>query len=598
MSKLNSFLNDKQLIDILSDCSGNEDISQEFSQLSNQLDSKQFYLSITGVQGAGKSTLINALLFDEPVLPTDVNETTCIPVEVSYAQGSPQATIKYKSGKSDTIDANEERLKKYVHNDFNPANRLNVEKITVTSQREFLNNNVVVVDLPGVGSLTEENHQTTLRYLDESTAVLFLLRTVPPITRSDSVFIGTVWPKIPTALFVQNQWSDEGRDEVEEGREDNAEKLIRIAEKRNIALSNNQPEISIVNVDQAWHGVLSANQEKVSKSGLDKLQKKLFKLSETWPLKVRQEVGHRIMAHLVYAQQKIVISLKDCDKSSEAIKQELKVLKAEFRDYEDSIEQSLQKGHQHIQQAQTKLKKIIGDWKREEGGNLRNIVKAKIQGGIYDGRALDQMLNDEKSSVSMDLNEKIQDLIYEVEAELADIELPSWEEIQIKNKGAGHKERAKYENYLPGFGGAAASVAVGVAKYYGVAFLASNPVGWAAAAGIAAWGLLSLVKKKVKSSRAEEAIKVVIPHINQFLDEHSNLTESHFQQHFDSIMMRLAEWKASNIGTFETSYKVRRQKSQLSAEQREQEKSSIQKKADYVTEKMKSLTHELGGQSW
>ena len=589
MSKLSSILNDKQLIDILSDVSGSEDISQEFSQLSNQLDSNQFYLSITGVQGAGKSTLINALLFDEPVLPTDVNETTCIPVEVSYAQGSPQAIIKYKGGKSDTIYANEERLKKYVHNDFNPANRLNVEKITVTSQRAFLKNNVVVVDLPGVGSLTEENHQTTLRYLDESTAVLFLLRTVPPITRSDSVFIGTVWPKIPTALFVQNQWSDEGRDEVEEGREDNAEKLIKIAEKRNISLSDKQPEISIVNVDQAWHGVLSANQEKVRKSGLDQLQKKLSTLSETWPLKVRQEVGQRIMAHLVYAQQQIDVSLKDCDKSGEEIKQELKALKAEFRDYEDRIEQSLQKGHQHIKQALTKLKKIISNWKREEGGNLRNIVKAKIQGGIYDGRALDQMLNDEKSSVSTDLNEKIQDLIYEVEAELSDIELPSWEEMQIKNKSAGHKESAKIENYIPGFGGAGASAA-----YY---LLASNPAGWViGGVGIVAWGLLTLVKKKVKSSRADDAIKVVIPHINEFLEEHSKLTESHFQQHFDSIMTRLDEWKESNIGTFETTYKDRRQKSQLSAEQREQEKSSIQKKADYITEKMKSLTHELGEQ--
>lgn len=581
MSALNALLTDQRLISILEDYNDPDQLRQSLSQLSEQIKSQDFYISVTGVQGAGKSSLINALLFDEPVLPTDVNETTCIPVEIKFGDHEPMAEVIFKDGKSNTIKAAEETLKPYVHNDDNPGNVKRVSKIIITSQREFLRNRVSVVDLPGVGSLTQANHQTTVDYLDRSTAVLFLLRTVPPITRSDAIFISGVWPKIPTAIFVQNQWSDEGRDEVAEGVQDNLKKLKEIAVHRHLSLSHDL-EISVVNVDKAWTGILEQDDSLVQQSGLSHLLTHLTELSEVWPQRVTREVHHRLSAFVTHAQNRLTTALNDCDKSSEEIKEELRKQKSQFRDYQDTIDARLVECRQLVDKSKQELLTVINVWKRESGGTLRNNVRAKVRGGIYDGRALDQMLNDEKRKASMELNEKIQDKLYELEDKLTEFDLPSWSSVKTNKQKSGVEEKTKYENHLPKAAGAIAPLV-----YFAAA---SNPVGWIAAGiGLAAMAVFKGVKTVVQSSRAEDAVNVVIPQVNQYIESHCASAQACFDDHFKLVLNQLNQWRELQETSYKQEHQDRRQTSQQSMEDREAMRVEITAKQDYLAVICKKL---------
>src|SRR5574343_358123 len=89
----------------------------------SQLAAERFVLPIAGIQGSGKSTLLNALAFDEPVLPIDADETTCVPVEIRWAERpQPQATVHYADGRTETLPRTEDALRSVVHNESNPGN--------------------------------------------------------------------------------------------------------------------------------------------------------------------------------------------------------------------------------------------------------------------------------------------------------------------------------------------------------------------------------------------------------------------------------------------------------------------------------------------
>ena len=64
------------------------DTKQNGSVLSDYLSrvsDSQPIIPVLGMQGMGKSTLINALL-EENILPNEADETTCVPVEIKYGE--------------------------------------------------------------------------------------------------------------------------------------------------------------------------------------------------------------------------------------------------------------------------------------------------------------------------------------------------------------------------------------------------------------------------------------------------------------------------------------------------------------------------------
>ena len=75
---------DKKLVAFLDQYSDTqESVGTTLLRIIQNMDNAEVIIPVLGMQGMGKSTLINGLL-KENILPNDADETTCVPVEVKF----------------------------------------------------------------------------------------------------------------------------------------------------------------------------------------------------------------------------------------------------------------------------------------------------------------------------------------------------------------------------------------------------------------------------------------------------------------------------------------------------------------------------------
>ena len=99
--KIEEFVND-QLVDVLNKYSEEPNkVGTVLRQAINNSENKEMIVPVLGMQGLGKSTLINALL-RENILPSEVDETTCVPVEVKYGEEE-KAEVHFENKSDITI---------------------------------------------------------------------------------------------------------------------------------------------------------------------------------------------------------------------------------------------------------------------------------------------------------------------------------------------------------------------------------------------------------------------------------------------------------------------------------------------------------------
>lgn len=238
-----------------------------------QLETDKFYLPVFGIQGCGKSTLLNALFFDDRVLPTDAQETTCVPAEIHYIPSlAGKAQVKFKDGSSIQVKADDTVLSSYIDNVHNPGNKKGVKIIEVYSDDEMLKDGLVLVDLPGIGSLTTANQETTIDYLEKSSGIIFLIRSVPPLTRSEIAWIRIVWPILPQAIFCQSCWDTDSNEETEDAR---AHNLSILSKEKTIIWGDKiqVPGLLCVNGEGALRAKFNNDQAAFEESGAKRLKK-------------------------------------------------------------------------------------------------------------------------------------------------------------------------------------------------------------------------------------------------------------------------------------------------------------------------------------
>lgn len=84
---------DEKLVDLLNRYSDTqESVGTNLLNVIKNSGKSEVIIPVLGMQGMGKSTLINGLLEDN-ILPNDADETTCVPVEVKFGAMSVQKCI-------------------------------------------------------------------------------------------------------------------------------------------------------------------------------------------------------------------------------------------------------------------------------------------------------------------------------------------------------------------------------------------------------------------------------------------------------------------------------------------------------------------------
>jgi ribosome biogenesis GTPase A len=183
------------------------EILERLNKLKARLEEGLLRVAVLGQFKRGKSTLVNALL-GTAVLPTGITPITAIPTFIRAAAQT-SARVSFAGGKEPIICAVPEDiprvLEHYVSETENPRNRLNVERVEIGVHSELLNQGIMLVDTPGIGSTFLHNTRTAEAALSECDAAIFVVSADPPITEAEVGYLGKVRGLLPKIIFVLNK---------------------------------------------------------------------------------------------------------------------------------------------------------------------------------------------------------------------------------------------------------------------------------------------------------------------------------------------------------------------------------------------------------
>jgi GTPase Era involved in 16S rRNA processing len=189
--------------------SGYSDNKSALNLLSGRLKEGQFRLAVLGQFKRGKSTLLNALLGDT-VLPTDILPVTAIPTFISYSDTLTAQVHFVSERESKSFSTSQDGsmanfLAEYVTEAGNPNNKNQVERVEIGHPAELLQNGVVLIDTPGIGSTYKHNTEVAYQILPQCDAALFLVSPDPPITEVELDYLREICQQLPRTFYLLNK---------------------------------------------------------------------------------------------------------------------------------------------------------------------------------------------------------------------------------------------------------------------------------------------------------------------------------------------------------------------------------------------------------
>jgi len=577
-----------------------------FEKSIQDLHSTECILPVLGVQGTGKSSFLNALLFGDIVLPVDAVETTCIPTIVRYGNNDkPVANVVFADGSKKEIECTEPGLGEYVHQDKNPGNRMGVSHIEIVWNNDLLANGITLVDLPGVGSITEANQKTTLDFLKKSTGAIFMLRTTPTITKSEATFIQGALPLMGHVFWVQNQWTDDAPNDLKESKEENFATLKKIAIKiRQPEEVINEPEV--VCVKHALDGRILHNQEMIDKSGISQFRDKIIAFKSNWQQAI-------LKGKLAQAREMVDNALISAEEKISRLTGDIEIELAKIRQQKKLADDTLEQNRNIAKEARKYLfdqRSLLSDFVSKQctvfAENLRNDVREVIDSGVVGGEHLNSAFKDHLTERSGELFEQIQPEFLKITEELAK-SLNGLAECKLAgrniNVSTSFSEKTKVHNFygrgatvtgsvLGGWGAAA-----GVAAIKGVALTAfmSTPAGWiTAAAGAIVLGLFGMwggnkAKKVHVESQQDAAKRELFRYISDVQTEAKKTYTESYNTFCAEVEKSIFSWLMNQENSIEDEYAKAKQDLSKPAETKEVEKASVEQDIVFLKNLKESL---------
>ena len=554
-------VNNSRIVSVLDKYSKNEPIGTSLLELQEKFKTADIYIPFLGVQGAGKSTLINSLI-GRDLLPNEADETTCVPVEVRYSTRE-GVTLYFKDGKEQNIEPTKELLAEYVDNNYNPGNQKGVSHIVVSINSSILESGLVVVDLPGVGSLTRENEETTISYTKKMATVVFLISTVPQIRKKEAEFIKNVWRGAVSALFVQNIWTDNTEQEIDDALQYNKNILSSISEEIGIRFDG---EIIPVNAYNAAFGRFNEDKSYTAKSNINELENKLTVFSKNYKEECDKRLRDRIHLSIEYVVDIIKERLSQVKMTSEQILDDLIEKRELYEDKKDSIKTIERNIEDIIERNRKTVRRFADSVATEKTNRLRAEMFHLIDEGLVDGEKLDTAFTnfqenymaevcDEVFTKMSSISEELEEVYNKLQIELSFEEAENYQSIEVNKE-----KKLKWEKGLKGgivlgfdigaiFAASSVTAAIGGGAGTGaVAGSAGGPIGTVVgvvvgiAVALIGYGIGSFAKKKITKKRGSETKRELEPLLLEYKNRIQRTVEDQSEQYFDSIHKEVSKY--------------------------------------------------------
>jgi Dynamin family len=188
--------------------------ARELSDILARWKRRRFAVLIVGEFKRGKSTLLNALV-GEDLLPTGVEPVTAVPTGVRSGPRR-RARARFRDGTERDVPLDE--VRDYVDETRNPGNRRGVARMDIEIP-DGPPPGVVLVDVPGLGSIHEHNTESALAALPEADAALVVASVDPPVGEAELRLLRAVSDHAARVEVVLNKvdyLGDEGRKTAED----------------------------------------------------------------------------------------------------------------------------------------------------------------------------------------------------------------------------------------------------------------------------------------------------------------------------------------------------------------------------------------------
>ncbi len=242
------------------------DINKMSQALAERINNQTYRITVIGEFNRGKSTLVNALL-GATIVPTAARETTATLNVIHYAE-APSITVIEPSGIRREITPTADAFKEYTAlKDFDPTT---VDHVEVGFPAQFLQQDIVLIDTPGVNDINQQRLDITYRIMPQSDATILLLDAGKPFTSSESIFLKdhVLKNNIQTIFFLVNKIDLIDKNEI-------ASVVRDIKKKIKFELNIDQPRVIPMSSAQALKGVLEGNAELLEASHMVSFQSTL-----------------------------------------------------------------------------------------------------------------------------------------------------------------------------------------------------------------------------------------------------------------------------------------------------------------------------------
>ena len=254
---------------------------------------------------------------------------------------------------------------------------------------DILKSGMVLVDLPGVGSLTAENTETTMRYINNLCTAIFAIPTNPTIRRDDETLIRAVWTKFPKALFVQNAWEGEPPIVIRDSSDFNKITLRKIAGSINSTFDP-ETDFAVVNVYGAAHGRINGDVGRTEKSGILHLMERLEFLVQNWTDSLQKGLEGRMKNLFNSTKETILLRKDEIGKTAEEIHAKRSKIIAEFEEQTSKITDETDDVLDFIAGKRNEFTKISDEESKNCADNIRKRIYEVIDGGVTDGEKLNE----------------------------------------------------------------------------------------------------------------------------------------------------------------------------------------------------------------
>ncbi|MBI2807565.1 MAG: dynamin family protein [Planctomycetes bacterium] len=146
-----------------------------------RLESPRFEIAVFGRVSSGKSSLLNHLA-DMDVLPVGVTPITAVPTRLVRGE-QPRAIISFAELPARRIEVGD--LRQYASEGGNPGNQKHVTDILVQLPAARLQEGIIFVDTPGIGSLALSGSTETYAYLPHCDLGIVLIDAASTLTPED-----------------------------------------------------------------------------------------------------------------------------------------------------------------------------------------------------------------------------------------------------------------------------------------------------------------------------------------------------------------------------------------------------------------------------